>query len=46
MLDPIGAAWNTVARFDDYEATRRAVDRCPVQVKAARAPPSELEFPG
>jgi hypothetical protein len=27
MLDPIGAAWNTVARFDDYEAARRAVNQ-------------------
>ncbi len=27
MLDPISAAWNTVARFDDYESAQRAVDR-------------------
>ena len=27
MLNPISAAWNTVARFDDYEAAQRAVDR-------------------
>ena len=26
-LDPISAAWNTVARFDDYETAQRAVDR-------------------
>lgn len=26
-LDPVSAAWNTVARFDDYEAAQRAVDR-------------------
>jgi hypothetical protein len=26
-LDPISAAWNTVARYDDYEAAQRAVDR-------------------
>lgn len=26
-LDPISAAWNTVARFDDYESAQRAVDR-------------------
>jgi hypothetical protein len=25
--DPISAAWNTVARFDDYESAQRAVDR-------------------
>lgn len=27
MLNPISAAWNTVARFDDYTAAQRAVDR-------------------
>lgn len=27
MLDPVSAAWNTVARFDDYESVQRAVDR-------------------
>jgi hypothetical protein len=27
ILDPISAAWNTVARFDDYESAQRAVDR-------------------
>jgi hypothetical protein len=27
MLNPISAAWNTVARFDDYQAAQRAVDR-------------------
>ena len=27
LLDPISAAWNTVARFDDYETAQRAVDR-------------------
>jgi hypothetical protein len=26
-LDPISAAWNTVARFDDYESAQQAVDR-------------------
>ncbi|MGH3210000.1 MAG: general stress protein [Trebonia sp.] len=26
-LDPVSAAWNTVARFDDYETAQRAVDR-------------------
>jgi hypothetical protein len=26
-INPITAAWNTVARFDDYEAAQRAVDR-------------------
>ena len=26
-VNPISAAWNTVARFDDYEAAQRAVDR-------------------
>jgi hypothetical protein len=27
MFNPISAAWNTVARFDDYEAAQRAVDQ-------------------
>lgn len=27
MLNPISAAWNTVARFEDYQAAQRAVDR-------------------
>jgi hypothetical protein len=27
MLSPVSIAWNTVARFDDYETTQRAVDR-------------------
>jgi hypothetical protein len=27
MLSPVSAAWNTVARFDDYETAERAVDR-------------------
>jgi hypothetical protein len=27
LMSPISAAWNTVARFDDYEAAQRAVDR-------------------
>lgn len=27
LLDPVSAAWNTVARFDDYEAAQQAVDR-------------------
>jgi hypothetical protein len=27
LLDPVSAAWNTVARFDDYESAQRAVDR-------------------
>jgi hypothetical protein len=27
VLDPISAAWNTVATFDDYESAQRAVDR-------------------
>jgi hypothetical protein len=27
LLDPVSAAWNTVARFDDYETVQRAVDR-------------------
>lgn len=26
-MNPISAAWNTVARFDDYETAQRAVDR-------------------
>jgi len=26
-LDPVSVAWNTVARFDDYETAQRAVDR-------------------
>jgi hypothetical protein len=26
-LDPVSAAWNTVARFDDYETAQQAVDR-------------------
>ena len=26
-LDPVSAAWNTVARYDDYESAQRAVDR-------------------
>jgi hypothetical protein len=26
-LDPVSLAWNTVARFDDYETAQRAVDR-------------------
>lgn len=26
LVDPISAAWNTVARFDDYESAQRAVD--------------------
>src|SRR5580698_1371989 len=26
-LDPVSAAWNTVARFEDYESAQRAVDR-------------------
>jgi hypothetical protein len=26
-LDPVSAAWNTAARFDDYESAQRAVDR-------------------
>jgi hypothetical protein len=26
MFNPISAAWNTVARFDDYAAAQRAVD--------------------
>jgi hypothetical protein len=27
ILDPISTAWNTVARFDEYESAQRAVDR-------------------
>ena len=27
LLDPVSAAWNTVARFDDYPSAQRAVDR-------------------
>jgi hypothetical protein len=27
LLDPVSAAWNTVARFDDYESAQGAVDR-------------------
>lgn len=27
LADPISTAWNTVARFDDYESAQRAVDR-------------------
>lgn len=27
LPNPISAAWNTVARFDDYESAQRAVDR-------------------
>ena len=27
ILNPVSAAWNTVARFDEYEAAQRAVDR-------------------
>jgi hypothetical protein len=27
VFNPISAAWNTVARFDDYESAQRAVDR-------------------
>src|SRR6185437_4393602 len=27
LLDPVSAAWNTVARFNDYESAQRAVDR-------------------
>jgi hypothetical protein len=29
LLDPVSAAWNTVARFEDYESARRAADRLP-----------------
>jgi hypothetical protein len=27
LMSPVSAAWNTVARFDDYESARCAVDR-------------------
>ena len=27
LFNPVSAAWNTVARFDDYEAAQRAVDQ-------------------
>jgi hypothetical protein len=27
LLDPVSAAWNTVATFDDYESAQQAVDR-------------------
>jgi len=27
LLDPVSAAWNTVATFDDYESAQEAVDR-------------------
>jgi hypothetical protein len=27
VLDPVSAAWNTVARFDDYDSAQQAVDR-------------------
>jgi membrane-associated protein len=27
VFNPVSAAWNTVARFDDYESAQRAVDR-------------------
>jgi hypothetical protein len=27
LLDPVSAAWNTIAKFGDYESTQRAVDR-------------------
>jgi len=27
LLSPVSAAWNTVARFDDYQSAQRAVDR-------------------
>jgi hypothetical protein len=27
LLDPVSAAWNTVARYDDYESAQSAVDR-------------------
>ena len=27
LLNPVSVAWNTVARFDDYETAQRAVDR-------------------
>ena len=26
-VNPVHAAWNTVARFDDYGSAQRAVDR-------------------
>ena len=26
-VNPVQAAWNTVARFDDYGSAQRAVDR-------------------
>jgi hypothetical protein len=26
-VNPVSAAWNTVARFDDYQSAQRAVDR-------------------
>jgi hypothetical protein len=29
LMNPITAAWNTVTRFDDYQAAQRAVDRLP-----------------
>jgi hypothetical protein len=27
LMNPVSAAWNTVARFDDYESAQRAVSR-------------------
>jgi hypothetical protein len=27
LLNSVSAAWNTVARFDDYASAQRAVDR-------------------
>jgi hypothetical protein len=27
IINPVTAAWNTVARFSDYETAQRAVDR-------------------
>jgi hypothetical protein len=27
LMNPVSAAWNTVARFDDYDSAQRAVDR-------------------
>ena len=27
LLDPVSAAWNTVATFEDYESAQQAVDR-------------------
>jgi heat induced stress protein YflT len=27
LLNPVSAAWNTVARFEDYESAQQAVDR-------------------